>query len=97
MKYKILLSDGTTIESTHRDPNLEQMQCIVGGYIELVSVLHNGKRTTMVVNEEGACNGMPINRAATEIYHEFAQFVGRDWKGAPYIHGDAILFEREMR
>lgn len=78
MNYKILLADGATVEPSHRDPTLEQMQCMVGGYIELVHVLHNGKRTTMVVHDEGACIPLSINRAATEIYHEFPRTVGRD-------------------
>ena len=43
---------------------LEELQAIVGGYIECV-YLNDGM--TMVVNEEGKLKGLPCNDLATEI------------------------------
>lgn len=54
-------------------PTLEKMQEIVGGHIELVTVLDRVEAdrmfyTYMVVNEDGLNIGLPRNEAATEIY-----------------------------
>ena len=49
-------------------PNLATMQEFVGGDIEHVTVLYNGKRTSMFVNDMGAMNGLPVNEAATKVY-----------------------------
>lgn len=46
-------------------PTLEEMQHIVGGYIEPVKVIHEGHIRTMVVNEEGNCMGLPANTVAS--------------------------------
>lgn len=52
----------------------------------------------MIVNEMGAIETadrgpLPINEKATEIYHAASRARGQDWVGAPYIHGDVILYE----
>lgn len=44
---------------------LEEMQTIVGGYIELVELDGN---TTMVVNEEGKLEDLPLNLKATGVF-----------------------------
>lgn len=36
---------------------LDKLQQLVGGYIEIVWVLYNGKRTAMIVNEDGLSLG----------------------------------------
>ena len=43
---------------------LEELQSIVGGYIECLYLKDN---MTMVVNEEGKLDGLPFNNMATEI------------------------------
>lgn len=46
---------------------LEELQTIVGGYIECVYLKDN---MTMVVNEEGKLKGLPCNGLATEITYQ---------------------------
>jgi len=48
-------------------PSLEEMQQIVGGYIEPLRVEHEGHIRTMVVNEEGKLIRLPLNIRASEI------------------------------
>lgn len=45
---------------------LDEMQAIVGGLIEIVSCKDDSK--LMVINEEGKLNGLPLNEKATELY-----------------------------
>ncbi len=56
------------IRESSEAPTLTEMQEFVEGYIEHVNVLYKGKRTTMIVNDEGAVKGLPVNEAATKIY-----------------------------
>lgn len=56
---------------------LEELQTLVGGYIELV-YLYNGTGKVLVVNEEGKLQGLPRN--------ETASYVAREW----LMHGDFI-------
>jgi hypothetical protein len=71
--------------------NLKAMQDLVGGYIECVAlnppVVELGATFVyMIVNEEGKLDGLPVNRAATDIAH--AHGLQGD-----YIVGPAILLE----
>lgn len=47
--------------------SLDELQAVVGGYIELVR-LSRGR--DMWINEEGKLNELPINLAATKLWHE---------------------------
>ena len=63
----IYKANGEVIETTPKngkDFSLEEMQAIVGGYIEIV-YLDNGK--LMIVNEEGKINGLPLNENASML------------------------------
>lgn len=63
----IYKTNGEVIETTPKngkDFSLEEMQAIVGGYIEIV-YLDNGK--LMIVNEEGKINGLPLNDNASML------------------------------
>lgn len=51
----------------HSDFQLEELQKIVGGYIEIIN-LFNGK--ILVVNEEGKLKGLEQNEIATTIAHD---------------------------
>jgi len=63
----IIKVDGTMEEITiDKQNSLEQMQKIVGGYIEVVPVA-GGK--TLVVNEEGLLQQLPINYKASALYN----------------------------
>jgi hypothetical protein len=83
---KIIKFDGETIEvkpENGTDFSLEELQEIVGGYIETVPTYKRGE--ILVVNEEGKLLGLPFNREATvlaRIYND-------------YIAGDALLCKED--
>lgn len=62
------------------DFSLEELQKIVGGYIEIVNV---NEEYIMVVNEEGKLLGLPINPSATIIARQ-----------GPIV-GDVLVCRRE--
>ena len=64
--------------------SLEELQKLVGGYIECAHFGNDGK--FFVVNEEGKLMGLPYNAGATAIY---AEHVPGD-----YIVGNALLCDR---
>jgi hypothetical protein len=65
------------------DFSLEELQNIVGGYIETV-MLPNGN--LLVLNEEGKLEGLPLNTTATDLYNN------------PYdaIVGDVLVCDVDM-
>lgn len=64
---------------------LEELQEIVGGYIEVIYLNGNGGRL-MVCNEEGKLNRLPYNEKATELYGH-----RRD-----YIVGDVLVCDNNQ-
>ena len=74
----LIKSTGEEIEvfpKNKTDFQLTELQKIVGGFIEIVKT-KDGK--TMVINEEGKVNDLPINQKASELYpyNEFDFIVG---------------------
>lgn len=70
MKLVITIkADGTKeITDPVKKPTLEQMQEMVGGYIEPVhGIRWNGHTGVMVVNEEGLIRNLPFNQKASAI------------------------------
>lgn len=69
MQSLIISSDGHSEEKTlTKQYSLEEMQKIVGGWIEIVALDHP-KWKYMVVNEEGKLDANPIvNMPATILY-----------------------------
>ena len=65
---------------------LEEMQKIVGGYIEIIR-LNDGR--LIIVNEEGLLQGLSVNIEATSILR-------RDHSIAQYIVGTAIVCDADM-
>ena len=65
---------------------LEEMQKIVGGYIELVR-LNDGR--IIVVNEDGLNLNLPVNIEATNILR-------RDHSTIQYVVGNAIVCDADM-
>lgn len=65
---------------------MEEMQEIVGGYFEYVS-LSDGR--LIIVNEEGLLQGLPVNIEATNILR-------RDHSTTQYIVGNAIVCDSDM-
>lgn len=68
------------------DFRLEELQKIVGGFIEIIRI---DDVRTMVVNEEGKLNGSELNPQATKIYRSA---IG----GYDVIVGDALLCYSEQ-
>lgn len=65
---KILKTDGSTVEVSPKngtDYTLEEMQEIVGGYIEIIPCID--RRKILVINEEGKLNDLPVNFEATKL------------------------------
>ena len=98
-RVHIIPVDGAgEVREADKCPPFEELRQIVGGHIEHVRVLFDGKLAHMFVNELGAVEAgpgypLPINPIATEIYHQLSRSQGRDWEGPPYIHGTAIVVE----
>jgi hypothetical protein len=68
-------SDGTVenIPVKEKSPPLGLLQVHVGGYIEGIKVMYEGKTRTAYVNDEGLLRGLPINRLATEAAQAYYQ------------------------
>lgn len=86
MTYTIIRSNGDKIAfvPAGNRPTMEEMQKIVGGYIERV-VIKGGE---MYVNEEGFINMLPVNTAATSRV-----MYGPNRTGLPIV-GDVLLCMR---
>lgn len=68
MEDVLFKTDGTEMNvqpKNERDYSLEELQKYVGGYIEIVHLFD--KKRIMVVNEEGAINGMQLNLTASRF------------------------------
>lgn len=63
------------------DFKLEQLQKIVGGYIDILGI---GCDELMVFNDEGKLMGLPINREATKIYQKY-------FNTDDFIVGDVLI------
>jgi hypothetical protein len=85
-------ADGTErVEDARKEPKLDELQKFVGGYIEHVAIVHNGKRGHLYVNETGALDALPLNEKATAIYRETHK--GRMTPGPLVIFGPACLVQ----
>ena len=65
-------------------------------YPEHVTVLHEGKRADMFVQEDGHGEGLPRNEAATAIYRAawLQEHPSHDPETLPWIAGPAVIFDR---
>lgn len=89
MKAKIYKADGSIIDvkpNNGTDFSLEELQEIVGGYIEIVGLMDN---EIMVINEEGKLIDLPLNETATHMYQEVDGFYD-------YIVGDVLVCDSNM-
>jgi hypothetical protein len=70
--------------------SLEQLQTLVGGYIEMVTLqVEGGVRHVLFIDEEGKLKGKPMNTRATVIHQAVLRERGlpdEDW-----IVGDVVL------
>ena len=88
MKAKIYKTDGTILEvepKNKHDFSLEELQRIVGGYIE---ILHIGNDKIMVIDEEGKLKEKPANEAATMFFMQAGYY--------DTIVGDVLVCDDEM-
>lgn len=95
-----------------KEPSFEQMKALIEpliqtpgystAYIKHVRVWHENQYVSMFVDDMGALKKLPVNEAATLIYHANMVMQAReegeeadtsDW---PKIHGPAVLFNRNV-
>lgn len=76
-----------TMPKNGKDFKFEELQKIVGGYIEIVNLDDNH---IMVVNEEGKLMDLPYNQKATYLYQN--RFIGC----SDYIVGNVLVCETSM-
>lgn len=80
---KLIPPDGEEkIIKIDSDSQLEELQALVKGYIEIVPCTENG--CIMIVNEEGKLQNLPLNIPATKLMEH---------KGCDFICGTAILVD----
>lgn len=72
-------------------PNLKQLQEMVGGYIQLLRIIFNGKECQMIINEEGKLINLPFNEQATKILQASAPKIG--YFPNDYVAGTAVILE----
>lgn len=111
-KYEIIGTDSIArvLEcELPREPSFQELKAIVEpniqtegksqAYMEHVRVWHDNQYCSMFVDDMGALKRLPVNEAATLIYHanmfehEPESF---DAVNAPKIHGPAVLFYRNV-
>lgn len=87
-KAKLYKADGTILEvvpANGTDFQLDELQKMVGGYIEIVSA---GKGKIMVLDDEGKLKGKPVNDVATMMFMQAGYY--------DTIVGDALVCDSEM-
>ena len=77
---RILRLNNDLCELADIGDELEDLQAVVQGYIELVTL---GSTLRMVVNEEGLFSNFKVNRPASQLC--------RDLRGGGFIMGPAFL------
>lgn len=82
-KVILIKTDGTVTETEQdKSPSLEQLQEMVGGYIEVVPMFndHRGEECVVYCDEEGKIKNKRYNQTATEW-----------WNDCNTIGGDALV------
>lgn len=88
-KAKLYKADGTILEvvpANGTDFQLEELQKIIGGYIEIISL---SESQIMVLNEEGKLNNLLYNEEATKLFQ-------KAYKTNDFIVGDVLVCDSEM-
>lgn len=69
-----------------------------GKHMEHVTVLHQGRRADMFIDEGSAVDDLPRNEAATAIYRTIGMADHPSWDADefPAIYGTAVLFDRRV-
>jgi hypothetical protein len=102
----VLRADGsaqTTDVFMPEEPGFELLDQLIrplldGADLEHVSVLHQGARADMFVDEAGRLRGLPRNDVAPAIYRAatMRRAPKTDPETLPYIAGAAVLFDRQV-
>lgn len=90
-KSYIIRTDGTKVvvmPASGKQFELEELQEIVGGYIEVVNLSDD---RLLVVNENGKLYNMSLNESATALAHDCNAIFAND-----FIVGDAAVIDRSM-
>lgn len=86
--YTLTVEGKEWTQKTTGSFDLKFLQKVVGGSIQIT---YTRDKKTMVVNESGMIDGLPVNEKATELLHS-------DFKrgfGFPVsIHGDVFIFTK---
>jgi|TARA_R100000482_G_C5116783_1_gene143486 hypothetical protein len=78
-----------------KEPTLEQLQELVGGYIELKEL---NEDTHLILNEEGYIRQLPINKEAMRTCQKIlnSDIKTRHWKIMP-IRGDVVILKGKAK
>jgi uncharacterized protein DUF3846 len=79
IQVMVIRSNGKWETREHQEePQLEDLQALVGGYIEMVPMRFKfaGKPAVMYVNEDGLQKKLPPNEAASSLCGGFYTIVG---------------------
>jgi hypothetical protein len=59
------------IYSNDKEPTGKELREMVGGWLEMVNVIYEGRQCQAIINEEGKLNNLPVNYEATSMYHSY--------------------------
>ena len=89
------MSQPKTTYIKDKTPTLEELQEMVGGYIQVVRSADTEKQ--IIIDEEGKLKGKPINKDATELYVGEAQDdTSAEWD-YDIIVGDVVILSGEAK
>jgi len=80
-------------ELTEKEPTLEELQEIVGGYIQMVT--SNDGTADIIMDEEGKLKGKEINMDATELW--LGKERARNVRNPFFIVGDVAVCRGKAR
>lgn len=90
-----------SLRGANEKPTLEELQAMVGGYIE-VAFDDNDLGVQVIVDEEGKLKGKPINMEATEHWFELLQggrlhTLDEFIKNVDYLVGHVVVLHGNAR
>ncbi len=109
--YVVFYPDGTETAGEcemKEQPTYDEINAVVrplirtlltkSDYFEHVTVLHEGERRDMFVDDEGQAKNLDRNEKATTVYRHnwLTAHPETEPETVPYIYGDAVLFGRRI-
>lgn len=86
--YILKVDGGGDIFKGNVEFTLKFLQSVVGGAIQVV---YTKNKKTMIVNESGMIDGLPVNEKATELLHDDFK---NGFASPVKIHGDVFVFTK---